>query len=147
MNVVDEIVDFAKRIANGEEDVLPGQPLNFTEASTINDRIWQGDMAITITNSEPPKDFVEKKDVLVQLVPGNTTGAKHCLQSKIGVEQWVPQNWTELGLIGPWMRFSEPNTILHPVHGSVSVPAGFCVQITYQREYDEIQKAERRAAD
>jgi len=147
MNAVQEIVSYAKRIADGQETVRPGQPINFTGASTVNDRIWQGDMAITITSDEPPANFKKKKDITVQLVPGNTVGSKHCLEHTTGVEQWVPDDWTEMGLVGPWMKFNEPNRILHPVHGPVGIPAGFSVQINYQREYDEMLKAERRARD
>lgn len=147
MSVVQEIVSYAKSIARGDESVRPGQPVNFTEASTVNDRAWQGDMAVTIDMENPPLGFVKKDKVTVQLVPGNTVGSKHCLEHTTGVEQWVPESWNEEGLVGPWMKFNEANRIIHPVHGPIGIPAGFCVQITYQREGDLILKAERRARD
>jgi hypothetical protein len=147
MSIVKEIVNHAKRIADGQEEVKPGQTLRFTEACTVNDRIWQGDMALTIAENSPPEGFKLVEKTKVQLVPGNTVGSKHCLEHTNGVEQYLPENWTEMGLVGPWLRLNEDNKVIHPVHGAVEIPAGFCVQVTYQREYDEILKEERRARD
>jgi hypothetical protein len=144
------MVDYAARIARGEEAVKPGQPLRFTEASSVNDRIWQGDLSITITDNKVPKGM-EAIETRVQLVPGNTQGAKHCLDGTAGVEMYAPKgfDWVTPNddLVGPWMRLTQERTILHPVHGSVTIPAGFCAQIGYQREYDEQLKRERRARD
>lgn len=145
--VVERIVGFAKSIAANEcETVKPGQPVRFTEASTVNDRIWQGDLSLTITEDKVP-DGYKPVQTMVQLVPGNTVGSKHCLDGTSGVEMFLPEVWNEESLNGPWMRLTEERTVLHPIHGSVTIPAGFCVAADYQREYDLELQRERRAAD
>lgn len=145
--VVRRMVQYAASIAAHEcETVKPGEPVRFTEAATVNDRIWQGDVSITVTEDRVPDGYLPV-DTLVQLVPGNTIGAKHCLDGKEGVEMYLPSNWSEESLQGPWMRLSLERTILHPVHGSVMIPSGFCVRIGYQREHDRELQRERRAAD
>jgi hypothetical protein len=145
--VIEEILEHARKISAGElEQVRPGMPLRFSEACTVNDRIWQGDLALTIIASMPT-GYVEAKDPRVQLVPGNTVGAKHCLDSLQGVKMFLPKDWNEESLIGPYLEISEERTILHPVHGSVTIPAGFCVHCTYQREFDRELERERRARD
>lgn len=149
--IVANITTYAANIAQGLETVKPGQPLRFTEASDVNDRIWQGDLALTITANKIPAGYVKEKKPRTQLVPGKTIGAKHCLDSLEGVEMYVPKgfNWENEGdsLAGPWCRLKAERTVMHPVHGSVTIPKGFCFQADYQREYDEELKRERRARD
>jgi hypothetical protein len=73
-----------------------------------------------------------------QLVQGNTEGAKHCLDSLDGVQMAIPNIWDSLtGLRGPMFRLEESRTVLHPVHGDVTIPAGFCIQVWYQREHTD----------
>ncbi len=81
-----------------------------------------------------------------QLVRGNTQGAKHCLDSLDGVELWLPKDWSDDSLQGPFLRIAEQRTVLHPTHGAVVLIAGSYL-CCYQREHDrELAKA-RRAAD
>ena len=144
--MIKEIIQHADNIKNNKEKVYPGMPLRFSEACTENDRIWQGDLALTITN-KIPKGYTEKKDFNLQLVPGNTIGAKHCLDSKEGVKAYFPPEWDEDSLDGPILVLTEERQVLHPVHGNVTIPAGFTVNCTYQREFDAELRRERRAMD
>ena len=147
MSVIQEIVEHAAKIKNGEHDrVQPGQPLRFSEACTVNDRIWQGDLALTISN-KVPEGYTKPKKEILQLVPGENVGARHVLDSLDGVEMYIPPNWNEESLVGPYLILSQERTVEHPVHGSVTIPAGFNVHCTYQREYDKEQERERRARD
>jgi len=149
---IEEIVNYASSIAGGCESVKPGSPVRFTDASTLNDRIWQGDLGITIKSSIPSgydqisiADF--KNSNGNQLVHGSNKGSKHCIDSFDGVKMFVPKNWNEESLLGPFMILEKERTITHPTHGDVTIPKNFCIQITYQREYDNEQKQERRARD
>lgn len=147
--MIQDIVKYAESIANGSHDeVKPGQDLSFSEACTTNDRIWQGDLSITIIDSVP-ESFSPASEPQTKLVPGenDTIGSKHVLDSLDGVEMYMPETWNEQSLIGPALKISKTRMIMHPVHGNVTIPAGFCVQIGYQREWDQELARERRAAD
>ena len=144
---MNEILSYAAKIKAGElEQVRPGMALRFTEACQDNDRIWQGDLALTI-RSKRPSGYQLAESPQLQLVPGNTQGSKHCLDNLSGVDVYLPENWNEESLVGPWLVCREEKTILHPVHGSVTIPAGMSVHCSYQREWDLEQKRERRARD
>lgn len=147
MTEIEKIQKHAKRIASGKDSkVQPGMPARFTEAATIDDCIWQGDLALVIA-AEIPDGYEKSANPSSQLVPGNTQGAKHCLDSLDGVELWLPKVWNEEVLEGPYMRLSKERTVLHPTHGPVTIPAGFSVQCHYQKEWDREQAKERRARD
>jgi hypothetical protein len=147
MEAIQKIVDHAQKIKNCEiKTVMPGKALEFSPACTVNDRIWQGDLAITIAN-KVPEGYELVKNPSVQLVKGNNIGAKHCLDSLDGVEMHVPKNWTEESLVGPYLKINQDRNIVHPVHGNVKVLSGTEVHCTYQREFDSELKAERRARD
>lgn len=147
---IERITKHAKRIASGKyEQVKPGQRVRFTEAATTNDTIRQGDLYLTIVDAVP-KNYakVEKpKAADKQLVPGNTTGARHCLDSLAGVTLYRPEKWSEESLDGPCLVLSKARTVEHPIHGAVEIPAGFTVLCRYQREFDSEQRRERRARD
>lgn len=146
-NAIQVIVEHAAKIKNGEHDkVQPGQPLRFSEACTVNDRIWQGDLALTISN-KVPEGYTKSKKKILQLVPGENIGSRHVLDSLDGVKMYIPQNWNEESLIGPYLILAQERTVEHPIHGPVTIPAGFSVHCTYQREYDKEQERERRASD
>ena len=131
----------------------PGEPFRFSEASTVGDAVAQGDLYIQIVESVPDgfDHQTQSKDIDRQLVPGNTVGSKHCLESLATVDLYWPAGWshspTYEGLQGPALVCKEDTSILHPTHGTVTIPAGFTVVTGYQRVFDEEQKRERRAAD
>jgi hypothetical protein len=112
------------------------------------DCIWQGDLGLVIVaDKKPPKGYVKPNKATVQLVPGNTVGSKHCLDTLDGVEMYVPNEWNEETLDGPFLMVNKEVNVLHPTHGTVTIPAGFNVQCYYQREYDRELERERRARD
>lgn len=134
--------------------VKPGQPERFTEACSPGDFAWQGDLKIIIVDAIPPRTcpggFSQLKSIRktdMQLVPGNTEGARHCLKSKNGVKMYRPHVWNEESTDGPVLFFGKEGTITHPVHGDVTIPAGFTVQLRYQREWNKEQQKARRTAD
>lgn len=150
--MIKEITDYATNIANGSEEVKAGTPTRFTEASTKGDRIWQGDLGLTILESVPKGyvkvsagEFIKKNNL--QLVHGTNVGSMHCIDSLSGVEIYIPNNWNSEDLAGPFLILSKERTITHPKHGDVTIPSGFSVGCNYQREYDVEQKRERRARD
>lgn len=147
MAAMSEILDYAQQIKAGElEQVRPGMPLRFTEACQDNDRIWQGDLALTVC-SKCPQNYVLADKPALQLVPGTTQGSKHCLEDLDGVTVYLPKEWNDESLVGPWLSFSKEKTIVHPTHGPVTVPAGMSVLCTYQREWDKELQKDRRARD
>ncbi len=151
---------------DNNDAVKPGQPVSFTEASTPGDSYWQGDLLVTdrndlkMTNGTFP-GFVKatpKKDEseaafqarLSKLVLGETQGARHTLRSTEGVTVFHPEKWNEESLVGPILVLDKNGngaTIDHPVHGSVTIPAGFTIGLRYQREWDKYQAQQRRARD
>lgn len=149
LTTIEKLQRHAKRIASGQETVKPGMPARFTEACVPGDCIWQGDLGLEIVTAVPAglAKLDTPKDVDRQLVPGNTTGAKHCLDSLDGVTLYRPENWSEESLDGPCLVLAEERTVTHPVHGAVTIPAGFIVQCHYQREFDAEQRRAVRSRD
>ncbi len=156
MITVNDVVEHAKTIANGEHEVVkPGMELEISEACSVGDAVWQGDLGIGITNGGPPEGYHQIKPseldnlCLVPKMEGqDSIGSKHCLESTKGVEIWIPENWTAESLDGPYLKLENGVKIVHPKHGDVAVPSCFNeVQIFYQREWDEELKRERRARD
>ncbi|MGH9931012.1 MAG: hypothetical protein ACREA9_17530 [Pyrinomonadaceae bacterium] len=146
---IERIETHAKKIASGSERVKPGQEVCFTEAATIDDTIRQGDLYLTIV-AAVPAGYVKIEKLKAsdkQLVPGNTVGSRHCLDSLAGVTLYRPEQWSEESLAGPCLVLAKQRTIEHPTHGAVFIPAGFTVLCRYQREFDAEQKRERRARD
>lgn len=152
------------------DDLLPGMPLYFNGSHTVNDCQVQGDVMVTVVAPVPekwkdgdtlkvlkkyiPKGYQKVDDSnptvqgkMFQLVPGNTEGARHCIENRDGVEIFVPENWSEENLDGPLLACSKPTVITHPVHGPVHVAAGMIVKIDYDRQWDLEQQKERRARD
>lgn len=147
---VEEIAEHAVSIKEGRDPkVKPGTPERFTDAAAPGDTIRQGDLYITIVESVPEGYLlIEKpKEVDQQMVPGNTEGAKHCLDSLKGVTLYRPEVWTEETLEGPAIVLEEERTVLHPVHGSVTIPKGMTAVFTYQREWSKERARAIRAAD
>jgi hypothetical protein len=155
--MINEMIEHVERIkkncgnGNGHDGaVKPGQPARFTTAATVGDGLAQGDLLLKIVGGVPTEGYtkienLQEKDK--QLVPGNTIGSKHCLAHLDGVTMYRPTNWTEESFMGPVLVLEKENTVLHPVHGDITVPAGFTVSCEYQKEWDLIQKLERRARD
>lgn len=135
--------------ASKDPAVMPGRPERFTEAAQAGDVIAQGDLYLMIVDAVPAgyKRVSRPKAIDKQLVPGNTVGARHCLDSLSGVVIHRPENWTGDDLRGPCLVLTKEHTILHPTHGDVTIPAGFTVLCGYQPEFDAEERRERRARD
>jgi hypothetical protein len=127
------------------ESVSPGLPAAFTEGCTAGDIIWQGDLGIEMIDSIP-KGY-KKKKVVAQLVPGNTEGSRHCLDTTEGVKMYFPADFgKEDCLNGPAVKVTGGQVVQHPKHGNVTLVAG-TYRFDYQREYDAEMKRQRRALD
>lgn len=146
---IEAIERHAKKCAGGKYKVKPGDPYTFSAAAEPGDGVAQGDCNIVLRD-KVPAGYKKAAKPFVQLVPGNTEGARHCLDGLTGVEMYLPPNWpacAETELLGPVLVLTEERTILHPKHGNVTCPAGSTVEITYQPDYDFQLKAARRNAD
>ena len=148
--VIEKIESRAKQIAAGEmEQVKPGMPASFTAACQSGDCIRQGDLYLIVADCVPG-DYVKVKRPNAsdrQLVPGNTQGARHCLDSIRGVKMFRPEKWDSESLQGPCIVTSEKRTVTHPTHGHIVIPAGMTVLCRYQREWEKEQQREMRARD
>ena len=129
--------------------VGPGIPATFTEACASGDCIRQGDLYIVIVASVPAGYVQVEKTTVAdkQLVPGNTQGARHCLDSLVGVKMYRPAKWDAESLEGPVLVIAKKRTVLHPTHGSVTLLPGTIVECRYQREWSKEEAKERRARD
>jgi hypothetical protein len=153
--VIGRLSKHVDQINAGEiEGVCPGQPTSFTAACTAGDAIAQGDLNLVITSGKIPEDYVKVEFTgqatdaqHLQLVPGNTQGAKHCLDSLDGVTMWRPAKWDMESLVGPILKLTKDRTVLHPTHGAVTMLAGTTVHCRYQREWEKEEAKERRARD
>jgi hypothetical protein len=149
-SVIEKIQKHAAKIRNGEHDKIgPGVPVTMSNALVAGEGVAQGDLNIIVADTVP-RGYVlienpQSQDK--QLVPGNTVGAKHCLDSLAGVTLYRPSQWTEESLDGPCLVLTQERTVLHPTHGAVTIPAGMAVVCHYQREWDRELANERRARD
>ena len=151
MSAIATIEKEAEAIRNRKhESIVPGQQERLNEACAISDGARQGDLYLKIVDAVPAGYVrVEKpKAIDKQLVPGNTEGAKHCLDSFAGVALYRPADWPNAeSLIGPCFVLTKERTVLHPVHGAVQIAAGHTVLCSYQREFEAETRKERRNAD
>jgi hypothetical protein len=146
---IERIESHRQLIADGRHDrIRPGQPMRFPDAADYGDFIWQGDLKLVLLDRVPNGYEQVKRPTKAdqQLVPGNTEGSRHGLDSLRGVRLYRPATWPN-GLAGPVLVVSEERVIEHPKHGHVTIPAGRIVGCTYQREWDAEQRQERRNAD
>lgn len=147
---IEKIQSHAKHIAEGKhEQVKPGMPFRLTEASSVGDAVWQGDLCLEVVSGVPEGYTVCSKPS-VQLVPGTTQGSKHCLDSLTSVTVYYPANWpksAEETLRGPCFKTKNEVTVLHPTHGAIIIPKGFTILCSYQREWDQELRKQRRNQD
>jgi len=147
---IEQIQKHAESIKNGEHDKIgPGVPLTMSPALTAGEGVAQGDLNLIVADKVPSgyQKISKPKAIDKKLVPGNTVGAKHCLDALAGVTLYRPAVWTEESMDGPCIVTTKERTVLHPTHGAVTIPAGMTIVCHYQREYDAEQARERRAMD
>lgn len=128
------------------EEVRPGQPAVINAAASPGDAVRQGDLYLIVVEAVPA-GYKKAKNPSRQLVPGQTQGSKHILDSLEGVEVYLPQEWNEESLDGPCLVLTKERTVQHPVHGPVTIAAGHSILCRYQREYDKELARERRNRD
>lgn len=140
---------YKEKIVGRQGKVYPGMPMAFSEACTAGDRIWQGDLALTIADQDTPLGFARMDKQDGQLVPGNTQGAKHVIEDMSTCEIYYPQGWDDKydKLTGPFLRCVKETKVIHPTHGPVTIPAGMSVQCSYQRVWEQELAKERRQRD
>lgn len=148
---IDRIQAHATNISAGRnERVKPGQPERLSEAASVGDTVAQGDLYLMVVDSVPVgyKRLSRPKKSDAQLVPGTTQGARHCLSDLRAVVLHRRSDWGQgESLLGPCFTTKREVQVLHPVHGDVTIPAGFTVLCGYQREFDQEQRRERRNLD
>jgi len=148
---IDQIEKHAANIRDGLAKIQPGEPHAISDAASTNDGYPQGDLSIILVESIPDGYHrIEKPtDKDRQLVPGNTEGSRHCLDSLDGVELFRHAEWNQDydGLMGPALKLAKERTIEHPKHGNITIPAGRIVLTTYQPDYDADTRKTRRNAD
>ena len=150
MDVIDRITKTVESFVDGtHENIRPGMPFRIPDAWEEGDAGAQGDL-VFVLRDQVPAGYVKvetptEKDR--QLVRGNTQGARHCLDSLVGVELYHPADWSDESLDGPYLRVSQDRTVLHPTHGPWTIPAGLAVQCEYPRVYDQEQQRASRAKD
>lgn len=157
LSTIEKIQKRVAKIASGKDlKVKPGQVERFSEAVVDGDLIRQGDLYLIVAERGNrfswekflvDNGYTKARKPSAQLVPGNTEGAKHCLDSLNGVEVWLPRDWNEESLQGPFLRCKQERTVQHPVHGAVIIPAGMSILCAYQREFDKEQAKSHRARD
>ena len=147
---IEKIQRHAERISAGDiEQVRPGMEASFTDACQPNDAIRQGDLYLIIVDAVPDgyERVVKPTKTDRKLVPGNTEGSRHTLDSLAGVTLYHPKVWSEESLEGPCFVLTRRRKILHPTHGHIIIPAGFTILCRYQREFDKELQRERRTRD
>ncbi len=157
---IQTVKDHAENLKNGKERVQPGDPYTISSAAQSGEGVWQGDLGIRIVDSPDYYGFKISKykkvkkldDSHRKLVPGDTDGAKHHLDSIDGVEMWLPEDFYTNPDIetGPIIRISEPRSVVHTGsgrHGTVHLDPIHCYQFTYQQIYDQFANRTRRSRD
>ncbi len=149
--MIQELIDFSRKLINGDLPVKAGQEFRISEASSIGDFVWQGDLKLTIIQDfNPEYTKIEPKEIDKQMVPGSTIGSKHCLDH-LDVEYRVPKNWSRNDsyddLNGPQVKFLSENRLNHNQHGPIIIPAGFIIDFSYQKNLDIETQKDIRARD
>lgn len=137
-----KLEDKREAISRGDSKVAPGEPIHITEAFAPGDGVAQGDLYFEVLEDIPKGYELQEKPAL-QLVPGNSVGSKHWLESLEGVEVFYRKGFSLTNLEevdGPVLRFRQPGKVTHPTHGPVHCPAGMIVALYYQVEFEKDQR-------
>lgn len=144
----------SEKLARHNSTISPGLPFRLTDAHTVGDGVWQGDLGIEIVSGNvPPRDYVLVKNPTEadrQLAIEAGVGSHHRLQSFDGVKLFRPADWgkNDADLRGPFIVFSKPNAIVHEPghakpHGTVVIDAPMTCLIRYQRNLTAEMRAVR----
>lgn len=151
--MISELIKHQEKLENKELPVKPGQMETLSEAATENDGARQGDLYFVVRSTDGSFNFPENYSEITpgeidkQLVPGNTKGAKHCLEHLDGVRMALPSSFSRdesyMGP-GPIVLFQKENTKVHPEHGAIVFKEGFCVEFGYQKSLNQDEEEIRR---
>lgn len=134
--LVNEVIETGRRIAKRETQ-------RFSEAASVGDAYRQGDIYLMLLD-KVPVGAIRRKEVSLQLAPGNTQGSRHILDSGEGVTAYTLPDATEFD--GPIIKLDCERELTHPEHGHVILPAGIYA-VGYQRTQDALNEAARRVRD
>lgn len=172
----EQIAQKQRSYRDTQGSVGPGQPAYLTGGNTPNvDVLPQGDLYLMSVDANMFKVSADGKtaeatikrngngvsapmtikynllpQVQLQLVPGQMSGAKHCLADDKCVDKmWLPEGWNMDSFFGPvfQLKADKTGTITHPTHGYIHIDAGLLVFSFYQRNMAHEERLERRAAD
>lgn len=148
MNSALERLEATQRdIVEGRGKVHPGQPLRFTEASTVNDMIAQGDVNFIVVEGIP-EGYVLAEKPSTQIAKGTTKGSRHEIRRLDTVDVYLPPTWNDAeSLQGPLLVAKSETKVKHPQHGEVTIPAGMHCRIEYQQNLDAVTRRAQRARD
>ena len=150
---MNDLMEHLQVIKTGNGKIAPGQEVRISRGVAPGDGGWQGDLKILIVD-RLPADYIRiksPKEIDKQLVPGNTQGSRHCLESLDTVELYHPPGFSHdmsyEDFAGPGIVCLSETRILHATHGAVIAFAGLSILFRYQRNLDVETKRERRALD
>ncbi len=150
---IENVQERSEEILNGaaETERSDGKcrpPAFFPNDPPVNSAIAQGDLYLVIMDGVP-EGYTERIDGDLQLVPGNTVGAKHCLIEGSPCKVFDPAGYGPdfEGLRGPVLVTSGTTEVAHPTHANVVVPPGTMVGCNYQQTWDNVQRQIRRTRD
>jgi hypothetical protein len=152
---IHDLQDHLELINSGQGKICPGEEFYVSPAAGPGDAVWQGDLKLVLLSQIPAgfRRIENPTDIDRQLVPGNTTGSRHCVEDLATCEIYLPDGFSRDasydGWQGPVLLCREETRITHSVggHGDVIFPGDRIVGCEYQRVYDEELKRARRAID
>lgn len=131
--------NFAKVLSSVEE-IKNDAPQRFPEAASFGDYMRQGDVYVELLEVVP-QNSKKVEEMHAQVVPGNTKGSRHILDSLDGVKMFTKTNPTELD--GPILLLEKERVLTHPEHGNIILPADRVYAITFQRAFaNEMKRAQ-----
>ena len=147
--MIEQLLENQKQLLSGDLPIKAGQDEEFSIASSVEvDEARQGDLYIRIVNTIP--DGYKKHKPFLQMVPGNTTGSKHCWE-RLPDECYIPKGWTTNesydGLLGPIVKNYTPNVLQHSQHGNITFSQKEFIQFGYQKSQDVEEEKIRRQLD
>jgi hypothetical protein len=153
MTAIEKVQGRSEEILNGAVDAERSDgkcraPAIFPNDPPMNSAIAQGDLYLVVTD-HVPEGYVERTDGNLQLVPGESTGARHCLVAGSPCKVFDPPGFGPEydELHGPVLKTEGATEVAHPVHANVVISPGTFISCEYQRTWDAEQRRERRARD
>jgi len=101
----------------------------------VNQIARQGDLYIQKTGNVT--GLKEKTVTTNQLVPGQTMGSRHCLDSLQGIKFYTSSRSS--ALMGDTLEATRAFQVNHPEHGDIKFSAG-CYRIGYQKDHAAEEK-------